>query len=568
MKSPGDKLPDAPPFQQQGIELILKTLRESAEPVHIVSFGSARAIAAAYNREPALFRTKLARLHLCAGGSSPPAPNYIEWNVALDPLAIVCLLRSDLPIALYPDAANNAGDKGYGVFSPAFSYDEHNTYYKLPDLRFILQMDAPLRRYLEYAFSRSSRVDFLRALEVDGPPLDEGLLAKEHYVWETAVWICVSGRKLVKRADGTHRLIPAEQVLPTDTVLPNELRPCTVTVRDDGIYEYRETAGPSNFSVYYRGDPARTRLPSARHYRHCISRSGRTYRVTDVSDRDWLRRLLNSVSWKFIHFDLHPNKSDTVLGRDVSEENIRAFLRRVRPDFIQYDCVGVPGYSGYPTKVGWPAPGIVKDSLAVWRKVTREERVALLIHYCVLWNQAAVEHHPDWAVVNANGERDKQVLSIFSPFAEQLLIPQLKEAATLYDLDGAWMDADGWVARLDYSPAALAEWKRQTGQDIAPKSRQEAGLGTSGRCFIAGNSRSICGDTWTRFTRTARSSSSRATGCIRSSTASGRWAARSITCPAITRSTTPRTKPAPRPAISPATANRGTCWRGASTNTG
>ena len=212
MKSPGDKMLDAPPFQQQGIELILKTLRESAEPVHIVSFGSARAVAVAYNREPELFQKKLARLHLCAGGSSPPAPNYIEWNVALDPQAIVCLLRSDLPIALYPDAANNAGDKGYGVFSPAFSYDEHNTYWKLPDLRFIPQMDAPLRRYLEYAFSRSSRVDFLRALEVDGPPLDEALLAKEHYVWETAVWICLSGRKLVKRADGTYRLVPAEQV--------------------------------------------------------------------------------------------------------------------------------------------------------------------------------------------------------------------------------------------------------------------------------------------------------------------------------------------------------------------
>ena len=255
MKSVGDKMLDAPRFQQQGIELIVKTLRESADPVHIVSFGSARGIAAAYNREPELFQKKLARLHLCAGGSSPPAPNYIEWNVVLDPLSIVCLLRSDLPIALYPDAANNARDQGYGVFSPAFSYDDHNTYYKLPDLRFISRMHAPLRRYLEYAFSQSARPDFLRAMEVDGPPLEEQLLAKEHYVWETAVWICVSGRKLVKRADGTHRMIPAEQLLPTDTVLPNDLRPCTVTVRDDGIYEYRETAGPSNFSVYYRGDP-------------------------------------------------------------------------------------------------------------------------------------------------------------------------------------------------------------------------------------------------------------------------------------------------------------------------
>jgi hypothetical protein len=116
-------------------------------------------------------------------------------------------------------------------------------------------MDAPLRRYLEYAFSRSSRVDFLRAVEVDGPPLDEALLAKEHYVWETAVWICLSGRKLVKRADGSHRIIPADQVTASDKVLPNELRPCTVSVRDDGIYEFRETTQPTNFCVYYRGDP-------------------------------------------------------------------------------------------------------------------------------------------------------------------------------------------------------------------------------------------------------------------------------------------------------------------------
>jgi hypothetical protein len=49
--------------------------------------------------------------------------------------------------------------------------------------------------------------------------------------------------------------VPAEQVLPTDHVFPNELRPCTVTVRDDGVYEFRETTEPSNFSVYYRGDP-------------------------------------------------------------------------------------------------------------------------------------------------------------------------------------------------------------------------------------------------------------------------------------------------------------------------
>ena len=256
MKSVSDKMLDVPPFQQQGVELLLKTLQTAAEPVHIVSFGSARAVAAAYNREPALFRDKAARIHLCAGGSSPPAPGYIEWNVALDPAAIVCLLRSGLPIALYPCAANNANSQGYNTFSPAFSYDTHNSFYKLPDLQFIRNLDPPLRRYLGFALARSARADFLRATETDdGPPLDEQRLAKEHYVWETGVWICVSGRRLVKRADGSHRIVPADEVGSGDQVLPNELRPCEVTVRDDGIFEFRETDGPSNFSIYTRGDP-------------------------------------------------------------------------------------------------------------------------------------------------------------------------------------------------------------------------------------------------------------------------------------------------------------------------
>jgi len=36
---------------------------------------------------------------------------------------------------------------------------------------------------------------------------------------------------------------------------PTNCGPAGVSVRDDGVYEFRETSGPSNFSVYYRGDP-------------------------------------------------------------------------------------------------------------------------------------------------------------------------------------------------------------------------------------------------------------------------------------------------------------------------
>ena len=65
-----------------------------------------------------------------------------------------------------------------------------------------------------------------------------------------------------------------------------------------------------------------------------------------------------------MHFDLHPQKTDTALGADVTEEMVGALLDRTKPDFVQYDCKGHAGYAGYATKVGWAAPGIVKDSLA------------------------------------------------------------------------------------------------------------------------------------------------------------------------------------------------------------
>jgi hypothetical protein len=174
-----------------------------------------------------------------------------------------------------------------------------------------------------------------------------------------------------------------------------------------------------------------------------------------------------------LHFDLHPQKTDVALGADLTEENIGRLLDRAKPDFVQYDCKGHAGYAGYPTKVGWPSPGIVKDSLAVWRKATKERGIGLYIHYSGVWDSAAVEHHPEWACINADGKPDPNATSLFGPYADELMIPQLKEVAAAYDLDGVWADGECWAARWDYSPAALAAWKEASGEEEAPKSRIE-----------------------------------------------------------------------------------------------
>lgn len=164
-----------------------------------------------------------------------------------------------------------------------------------------------------------------------------------------------------------------------------------------------------------------------------------------------------------IHFDLHPNGNDKALGRDVTPEMVGSFLARVKPDYVQYDCKGHVGYLGYPSQVGTSAPGIVRDSLEIWRRVTEERGVSLFIHFSGVWDSLAVERHPGWARVSPEGKPDERQTSTFGPYVDKLMIPQLLEASEKYHLDGAWVDGECWATALDYAPAAAEAFRKATG---------------------------------------------------------------------------------------------------------
>lgn len=175
-----------------------------------------------------------------------------------------------------------------------------------------------------------------------------------------------------------------------------------------------------------------------------------------------------------LHFDLHPQAGDTELGREATLENVRALLERTDPDFVQYDCKGHAGYTGYPTEVGWASPGIVQDALAIWRQATRERNTGLYVHYSGVWDTVALEHHPEWAVVNADGSRDPNSTSVFGPYVDELFIPQVKEVIDRYDIDGIWADGECWAAKLDWSEAARRQFTEETGISEIPTRRGDA----------------------------------------------------------------------------------------------
>jgi hypothetical protein len=243
MRDLHDHMADVPAFQQTGVELLLETLRVSNEPVHIMSFGSARPIAVAFNREPDLMREKVARVHVSAGSTSL---DYLEWNVYLDPLAMIRVVDSGLPISLYPCATE----------VDCYGYDEHNTLWWLENMAWVERMHPALRRYLTYGLGVSTRIDFLRALDEEPPDdVKRFVYSRRHAVWETAAWIQVSGSEIVRHADGSHEIVAREDLAAGDEVIPNEQVPCQVRTHESGLYTFELTDDPGTTTVFRRGDP-------------------------------------------------------------------------------------------------------------------------------------------------------------------------------------------------------------------------------------------------------------------------------------------------------------------------
>lgn len=169
-----------------------------------------------------------------------------------------------------------------------------------------------------------------------------------------------------------------------------------------------------------------------------------------------------------LHFDFHAQYADTQ-GTTLREEDIREICRTLRPDFIQIDCKGHPGYTSYPSRLGNAVESFELDTLALWRRVTRKEGVALYMHYSGVFDRKYALEHPEHTFVYADGSHSPDALRTNGPYVDELLIPQLSELAEVYGVDGVWVDGDCWMAQTDFSPETISAFERETGIDLGGK---------------------------------------------------------------------------------------------------
>lgn len=163
-----------------------------------------------------------------------------------------------------------------------------------------------------------------------------------------------------------------------------------------------------------------------------------------------------------IHCDFHARPWMGKIGRTLKEEDIRKICRELKPDFWQIDCKGHFGWASYPSSLSnaMPTEG---DPLKLWRKVTREEGVALYMHYSGLWDAKYCREHPEEGILNADGTYSKNIAFPLGHYLDDVMLPQISELVEKYEIDGVWIDGDCWATLVDYREETLAAFEKETG---------------------------------------------------------------------------------------------------------
>ncbi len=178
LESPDDACRHHSTKDQAGVKLILTALRQADRPVNLFTTGSLRDVAAAYNREPELFKKKVGRFYINAGHSSGDD----EWNVKLDRHAYVRMLSSDLPV----------------YWMPCFGDDGFSTYWQFRHGEVLESLPLTVQNFFIYALKKTpvSDIDPIQALKREIPAKTrQDIWSKKRNMWCTAGFLHAANRR-------------------------------------------------------------------------------------------------------------------------------------------------------------------------------------------------------------------------------------------------------------------------------------------------------------------------------------------------------------------------------------
>ena len=174
---------------------------------------------------------------------------------------------------------------------------------------------------------------------------------------------------------------------------------------------------------------------------------------------DWYRDSL-----LYVHIDNHSEPAGK--GQDV--DDLTALLGSIPADMVQVSAQS-SGPATYPTEIGINNPELRGyDTLATFKEIAGRLGRKLCIYMSVDRRPELIERHPEWAQVDADGNRSDLMVcqrpnSRGEGYLYEGFLPQIREIIANYDPDGLWFDGDLVLARSCWCERCVSDWRAETG---------------------------------------------------------------------------------------------------------
>lgn len=180
-------------------------------------------------------------------------------------------------------------------------------------------------------------------------------------------------------------------------------------------------------------------------------------------------------------------------GSGSTAENQRAAFELARPGYVIIYGKGHSGTTAFKSRLGTVHPMLGGDPLAVYRQVTRDMGVKLILYYSGLIDGRAAKEHPEWASAGEDGRRRTDggpyrmvPICPSSRYLDDWVAVHLEEMITRYDPDGIWVDGDWAAGWRSTSPAIRSPSTGGTGTRRLGDGSVSCLTGCSrSRCFAA-----------------------------------------------------------------------------------
>ena len=172
-----------------------------------------------------------------------------------------------------------------------------------------------------------------------------------------------------------------------------------------------------------------------------------------------------------LHLD-HHTLDDWNVGWEADYNETERLLRIANPDVIQIHTKGNPGWTTYPSKVGFTPPKLKVDVIDVWSRIARNNGFIFSAYYNIGRDGEIMKRKPEWNRIDVNGQPYHRKLCYNSGVVEGYLWPQLEEIMIKYHPAGFWFDGSCFTVDVCYCDRCNERFRGKYGVEL-PKAPDE-----------------------------------------------------------------------------------------------